>query len=161
MAFVDDDQVEEVGGVLAIQAGAGLVLGNRLVDREVHVPALDDFAALDLVPGVAEGDEAIVLGVVHEDISVGQVEDFRTPVFAAGVPAHLPQPPANLEGDEGLAGAGRHGQQGAFAPRQDRLNRAVDGGLLVVARLHVGKTVVGRQQALLQRFVCAGMQPSP
>jgi hypothetical protein len=33
MALVDDDQVEEVGGVFLVQAGTPFVLGDRLVDR--------------------------------------------------------------------------------------------------------------------------------
>ena len=44
MAFVDDDQVEEVGRVFAVKAGPVVVLGDRLVDGEVDFPALADLA---------------------------------------------------------------------------------------------------------------------
>jgi len=32
MALVDDDQVEEVGGILPVQARTPLVFGDRLID---------------------------------------------------------------------------------------------------------------------------------
>ena len=59
------------------EPGAALVLGDGLVDGEVHLAALDDLAALDLVAGVAEGGEDPVLGLVDEDVAVGEVEDLR------------------------------------------------------------------------------------
>ncbi len=76
MALVDDDQVEEIGRDMLEKAGAALVLGERLIDGEIHLPALDDLAAFDLVARVAEGGEDPVLGVVDENVAVGEVEDL-------------------------------------------------------------------------------------
>jgi hypothetical protein len=44
MAFVHDDEVEEVGREGSEQPRAPLVLGERLVDPEVHLSALDHLA---------------------------------------------------------------------------------------------------------------------
>src|SRR5690606_8735628 len=49
MAFVDDDQIEEVRPVLAEYVFVGG--GQRLIDAEVHVPALAHLATSDLVAG--------------------------------------------------------------------------------------------------------------
>jgi hypothetical protein len=46
----------------------------------------------------------------------------------------LPQPPDDLEGGVGLAGAGGHDQQDALLAAGDGFDRAVDGVELVVAR---------------------------
>ena len=40
MALVHDDEVEEIGRILAVEARPALVLGDGLVDGEVHLPAL-------------------------------------------------------------------------------------------------------------------------
>ena len=40
VAFIHDDQVEEIRRVLAVEAGPVFVLGDGLVDGEVHLPAL-------------------------------------------------------------------------------------------------------------------------
>ena len=89
VALVDDDQVEEVGRVLAVEARAALVLGDRLVDGEVHLAALDGLAACDLPAGVAERGEGLVLRVVDQDVAVGEVEDARPAVLAGAVPARV------------------------------------------------------------------------
>ena len=115
------------------QARPALVLGERLIDREVHLAAFDDLAGFDLVAGVAEGREDPVLGLIDEDVAVGKIEDARAAILARAVPAGRPQLPANLEGDDRLAGAGRHGEQQAALALEDRLDRPVDRDLLVVA----------------------------
>ena len=83
VALVDDDEVEEVGRVLAVEARPALVLGDGLVDGEVHLAALDRLAVLDLVARVAERREDLVLRVVDEDVAVGEVQDPR-PAMLAG-----------------------------------------------------------------------------
>ena len=65
-----------------------------------------DLAALDLVAGIAERGERLVLRVVDQDVAVGQEEDLGPAVVAARVPGGRPELPADLEGDDGLAGAG-------------------------------------------------------
>ena len=67
-------------------------------------------------------------------------------MLASAVPARGPELPADLEGDDGLAGAGRHREQHARLALQDRLDGAVDGDLLVVARRLAGSVVAGREQ---------------
>ena len=147
MTLVHDHEVEEVRAVLPIEARTVRVARDRLVGGEVHLAAQHGFA-LDLVPGVAEGSELLVLRVVDEDVPVGQVEHARPPVFAAAIPASLPEPPADLEGDEGLARARGQGQEDALLALQDRLDRAIDGDLLVVARGAARSVVVWRDHPL-------------
>ena len=108
MAFVHDDEVEEVGGERPEQPHAPLVLGERLVDPEVHLPALDHLARLDLAPRIAEFREDAVLGLVDEDVAVREVEHSRPPVLARPIPAAGPELPADLERHRGLPRAGRH-----------------------------------------------------
>ena len=86
VALVDDDEVEEVGRELAVQARTDLVVGDRLVGREVHLAALASVAADDLVSRVAERREGLVLRVVDEDVAVGEIEDARLAELAGAVP---------------------------------------------------------------------------
>jgi hypothetical protein len=58
------------------------------------------------------------------------------------VPAAVEQLPGDLEGDEGLAGAGRQRQQDALAPLGHGRQHALDGDVLVVAALEVAALVL-------------------
>src|SRR5206468_3025209 len=62
MTLVDNDEIEELGTVLAIQTWSTFVLGNGLIRREVHLAALDGLA-LNLQACVAERCELFVLRV--------------------------------------------------------------------------------------------------
>ena len=147
VTLIDDHEVEEVGRVLAVEPGPSLVTGDRLVDGEVHLAALHHDATLDLVARVAERRELLILGVVDQDVAVGEVEDARlAPLLALGVPARRPEPPTDLEGDVGLAGAGGHREQDARLTLEHGLDGAVDRRLLVVARVAAGLTVAGGLQ---------------
>ena len=75
-----------------------------------------------------ESGERIV-GLVGADVAVGQEQDAR-PAGGLGltlpvgeVSAALEQLPGELEGDEGLAGAGRKDQQDAVLPRYNALRQ--------------------------------------
>jgi hypothetical protein len=148
VAFVHDDEVEEVRAEFTVQPRPALVAGQRLVDGEVHLPALADHAVLDLVSGFGERGEGLVLRVVDEDVAVGQVQDFRPAVFAVAVPQGIRELPADLKSDDGFAGAGRHRQQGAPASFQHGLDGAVDGEFLIVAGALTAQMVGRREQPL-------------
>ncbi len=66
-------------------------------------------------------------------------------VLAGAIPASGPELPADLEGDGGLAGAGRHGDQQAPTASENALDHAIDGDLLVVA-LPLADRVVERRE---------------
>src|SRR5262249_10224397 len=52
MTLINDDEIEEVGIELTVEPWSALISGDRLVDSEVHLAALHDLSALDLVPGI-------------------------------------------------------------------------------------------------------------
>ena len=92
------------------------------------VVALDGLrAGAELRHRRAERAEVVHHRLVDEHVAVGEEEDA---LLAAG----LPQPPDDLEGGVGLAGAGRHDEQDAVLALGDGLDRRVDGVDLVVAR---------------------------
>ena len=97
-------------------------------------PTVSDNAAFDLDAGLAEGGEGLVLGVVHQDIAVGKKQDARLAMAVLPVPAGVPKLPADLEGDQGLAGSGGHAQKNAVTTLKYGLHDAVDRDLLVVAQ---------------------------
>ena len=168
MAFVDDDQIEEVRPVLAEHVFVGG--GQRLIDAEVHVPALAHVAPGDLVAGIAKRREHLGHRVIDQDVAVGQEQDLRAAVFACAVdprhpwrgpcgrtacvqicsrricPAAVPQLPAELKRHAGLASAGGQGGEHALLAEQDGLDHAVDRDLLVVARHLAGDQVEGFEQ---------------
>jgi hypothetical protein len=79
-----------------------------------------------------ERPEVVDHGLVDQDVAIGQEQD------ALCLGAALPQPPDDLEGGVGLAGAGGHDQQHAVLAARNGLDRAVDGVELVVARRLAG-----------------------
>ncbi len=107
MLLVDGCRQLNLGAVLALD---GLRAGAELCHRG------------------AERAEVVHHGLVDEDVAVGEEED-------ALLPPGLPQPPDDLEGGVGLAGAGGHHEQDAVLALGDRLDGPVDGDALVVARL--------------------------
>ena len=118
-------EVDLVGGV---DAPVLLVDGGRQFDLGA-VLALDGLrAGAELGHGRAEGAEVVDHGLVDEDVAVGEEEDA---LLAPG----LPQPPDDLEGGVGLAGAGGHDEQDAVLALGDGFDGRVDGDALVVARL--------------------------
>ena len=157
MAFVDDDEVEEVWPVLTEHVGVGR--GQRLINAEIHVPALAGVTAADLVAGIAEGREHLGHGVIDQDVAIREEQDFGAAVFTRAVPFAVPQLPANLEGHIGLARAGGQRGEDAFLAHQNRLDHALDGNLLVVTRHLAGGQIEGLQQVLcpiLRQVCCTG-----
>ena len=73
---------------------------------------------------------------------------LRPAMLAGAIPAGVPELPADLKGDGGLAGAGRHREEQAALPLEDGLDRAVDGDLLVVALALADGVIARREQAL-------------
>jgi hypothetical protein len=71
VALVDNDEVEEVWGEFLEEPEPPLVLGEGLVDREIHFAALDRIAAFNLVASVSECREDFILRLIDEDIAIG------------------------------------------------------------------------------------------
>ena len=76
MAFVDDDEIEEIPRILSVEAGAVLVTRDGLVDREVHVATFDRDAASYLVTSVAKRAEILCHRIVDEDVAIGENRIF-------------------------------------------------------------------------------------
>ena len=144
MALVDDDEVEEVRRILA-EVGRRLAVlrrtaHERLEDGEEqaavlrHLALLADVLRLDPHQRVlGEGGEGVV-GLVGEDVAVGEEQDARAARrLAAQVPAAVEQLPGDLKRDEGLARAGGEREQDALLVLGDGLQHALDGDVLIVA----------------------------
>ena len=82
----------------------------------------------------AERPEIIDHRLIDQDVAVGEEQDA---FLAAG----LPQPPDDLKGGVGLAGAGGHDEQDAVLAFGDGFDRRVDGVDLVVARCFAAAVV--------------------
>ena len=150
VAFVDDDQVEEAGRELAEQLLPLLRAGDRLIEAEIDLVGGVDAALLvdarwsgrswcrprarwswrwSLSFAIAAPNGRKSLTIVWS-ISTLRSARNRMRFLRPG----LPQPPDDLEGRVGLAGAGRHDQQNAVLALGDGLDRGVDGVDLIVAR---------------------------
>ena len=105
------------------------------------------------MPGVAKHREDAILRLIDEDVAVGKIEDARATVLTGAVPACTPQLPGYLEGNRGLAGARRHGEQHAPVAFQGTLDRTVDRNLLIVPLAFSNRMVEWGQQALGLRRV--------
>jgi len=162
MAFVDDNQVEEVLRELLEQLLALFRPGDRLVEAEIDLEggvdapfpverqrkvdrgAVLPFDGLGIGRKLrhrrAKGAEVVHHRLVDQHIAVGEEQDalvaFRIPTL------RFPQPPDDLEGGVGLARTGRHDQQNPVLAFGDGLNRRVDGIHLIVARLLSASVVV-------------------
>ena len=144
MAFVDDDEVEEVRRILAeIGRGVPVLWGaahEGLEDREEqagvlgHLAFLADVGRLDAHHRIlGKGGEGVVR-LVGQDVAIGQEQDARPARwFAAQVPTAVEELPGNLKSDEGLARAGSQGEQDAGIFRCNGLHHPLDGNVLVVA----------------------------
>jgi len=147
VAFVDDDEVEECGWVVAeVRDGVAVgvfACGKGLEDGEEDAAVFGDAAlfsdgfGVDADEGViGEGGEAVE-GLVGEDVAVGEEEDagaaFGLRVgLAAEVPTAVEEFPGNLEGDGGFAGAGGHGEEDAIAPFTHGIQDMLNGVVLII-----------------------------
>lgn len=128
VALVDNHQVEEVRGELFVDVLLVLAAGDGLIERQVNLVGRVYCSVGDLGHGLAEGLEIIVLGLVYQNVSVGQEQN-------AFLLLGLPEPPDYLEGSEGFASAGSHDQQDAVLTAGYGLYRSVDGyGLVIPGR---------------------------
>lgn len=135
MAFVDHDQVEEVAGELLVDVHLFISAGDGLIERQVDLVGGINLASGDFGHRLAEGLEVVVLGLVDQDVAVGQKQD-------AFLLFRFPQPPDDLEGCVCLAGARGHYQQDTVLTARYSLDGAVDRIHLVIARHAPGAVVV-------------------
>lgn len=156
MTLVHDDEVKEVRSKGFEEARTPLVFGKRLVDREVHFATLYDFARFDLIAGITKGSKNTVLRLIDENVAICQVEDLGSPVFSGAVPARGPQLPANLEGDDCFPRPRRHSKENALSSLEDRLDRTLDGDVLVIAFPFSYQVIVGSEES-----ICRGLVSDP
>jgi hypothetical protein len=86
-----------------------------------------------LEASVTKGSEHFVFGIVDQNISVREIKNFRAAVFAIAVPTRVPQLPADLESNGGLAGACCHSEEDLLLSLQHGLDDPVDGNFVIVA----------------------------
>ena len=128
MAFVDDDQIEEIGRDVLEDLVFFVGAGDGLIQAQIDFVGRIDLAVLDLGHDRAKRLEVIDQGLIDQDVPVDQEQDSLDD-------SCLPQPPDDLEGGVGLAGARRHDEQHALLASGHGFDRAVDGLDLIVARL--------------------------
>jgi hypothetical protein len=127
VALVDDHEVEEVGRELAEEVALLVRARDGLVEREVDLERLVDLAVRDLRHRAAERLEVVRLGLVDEDVAVGEEED---PLLHPG----LPQAPDDLERGVGSCPCPSPSRGGCGLAFGHGLDHAVDRVDLVVAR---------------------------
>ena len=93
-----------------------------------------------------KGRKHFVLGIVDQNIPVGEIKNLWPAVLAGAVPAHVPELPADLERHGRLAGARRHGEKDSLLALQHRLDDPVDGDFLIVALAFADSGVGGGQK---------------
>ena len=155
MAFVDDDEIEEVGRIIA-EIGRRLAVLRRpahegLKDGEEeaavlrHAALFADVLRLDPHQRIFGKGRERVIGLIGENVAVGQEQDARPARrFAAQIPAAVEQLPRDLKRDERLAGAGGQRQQDALLPAGNRFEHALDGDVLIVAPLEIAALILER-----------------
>src|ERR1039458_7796514 len=145
MAFVHEDEVEEIPRVFPIEPWPIGVAGQPLVDGKVHLAAFYRFP-LDLVARLTEGREHLCLRLIHQDIAVRQIQDSWPPVFPRLVPPGIPELPTDLKGDERLPGARRQREKDPLPALEYGLHGPVDRNLLVVPRRLARNVAIGGKQ---------------
>jgi hypothetical protein len=152
VAFIDNDQVEEIGRELLVDLFPFLLAGDCLIQGKVDLVVLLDLAIGDFVHDLAKRSEVLLHGLVDQDVAVGQKQDA---FFGLG----LPHAPDDLERGVGLAGASGHDQQHALLAFGNGFDGAVDGHALVVARFATAAVGVERLLDEFDRF--GRRQPFP
>ena len=151
MALVDDDEIEEVGRILAeIRRGFAVLRRTAhegLEDGEEQAGILWDLALLADVLRldsdhcvIRERGERreIVIGLVGEVVAVGKEENARAACWFAAfpvgqVPSRIEKFPGDLEGNGCFSGAGGERQQHAVPAVRNSLQHAIDRNLLIEA----------------------------
>ena len=75
MTFVNDDQVEEIRGELAVDILVFLGAGHGLVEAEINLEGLIDGAVGDFGHRLAEWLEIVRLSLIGQDIAIDQEKD--------------------------------------------------------------------------------------
>jgi hypothetical protein len=104
VTFVDDNQIEEIWRELLEDVAFDLGTRDSLIESCVDLVGLVDLTIRDLGHRAAERLEVVRLGLVDEDVAVGEKQDSL-------LEASLPEAPDDLKRGERLAGAGRHDEQ--------------------------------------------------
>jgi len=128
MAFVYNDQIEEIRGKLSVNLLPLFLAGDRLIQSKVDFVVPFNFAIGDLVHHFAKRSEVLLHGLIDENIAVGQEQD-------AFLCLGLPHTPNDLERGVSFARAGGHHQQHALLAFGNRFDGTIDGYTLVVAGL--------------------------
>ncbi len=77
-----------------------------------------------------------VVGLIGEDVAVGQEEDaWAAGRFAGEIPSAVKEFPGDLEGDEGFSGSGGERQEDARFSGGDGLKHAIYSEILIIAAL--------------------------
>ena len=135
MTFIDDDEIEKIGRDMLEDFVCLLRAGDGLIESEVDFVGGVDPALPDLGHDRTKGFEVVDQGLIDQDVAVRQKEHALDP-------ARFPEPPDDLEGGVGLAGARGHDQQDTEGAPGDSFDGGVDRLDLIVTGLLAGRVIV-------------------
>ena len=131
VALVHDDEVEEFGLEEFFVVLRPFLSDELLIEREIdlvsRIGVLFVLLIIDLVDSIREWLKVLLYRLVHQDVSVGQIEHF---LHLLG----LEQTIDDLEGSIGFAGSCRHNKEQTLLSLGNSLNRTVYCIPLVIAR---------------------------
>ena len=165
VALVDDDEVEEILGVLPevrlVTCHECLEDGEE--DRTVgrHLTLLAYGSRLDSQACVFRESVETSIGLVGQYVAVGEEEHFRSGVCSCHIPFGLKELPSYLEGDEGLSRTRGEGEQDALLAVCDGVEHVVDGNLLIVAHSLLAILIEGLHAEFVAPVVGLAELPLP
>src|SRR5947207_1291865 len=109
VTFVHDDEIEEIASESFEQPHSTFVLSQSLIEGEVHLAAVHNLTGFNLVACVTKSGKDSILGLVHQNVAVGEVQDAWPSVLTCPVPTRVPQLPTQLERHSRLARTRSHG----------------------------------------------------
>ena len=148
VTLINDDKVEEIR-LKCTERLFVLITSQLLIEGQVQFIGAVQLFALDFRHDLCKRLEVLLHGLVNEDIAVSKEQDL---FLATGFPKAVD----DLKRSIGLAGAGRHNEENAVLPTGYRINGAVDGDTLIVARSLITRLEIvrlGDELLLLRREV--------
>lgn len=156
VTLIDDNKVEEIR-LECTERLFILITGQLLIKGQIQLIGAVQLFALDFRHDLCKRLEVLLHGLVDKNVAVSKEQDL---FLSAGFPKAM----NNLERSISLASAGRHNEENAVLPTGNRINGAVDGDALIVARGLITQLEIvrlGNKLFLLRREMLVADVPLP